>query len=310
MTTIPNYKSLPLNETLGMHYSWGVFGEGDQLGTLNKITPETVKDAAKEVTSGESIGLVLPAHLPSPPFFGREPFEHDLFATGRAGYDDRLHKYGLQSSSQWDGFRHIKAREFGLYGGWTEEPKAGEPTNGIQAWSEKGIVSRGVLLDVQKYLGPFDANEDVRFTPDDLLKVAAAENVEIRSGDILCLRFGWSAAYKAMNQQERTDLVARPFGRWAGLMPDESMAEALWDWGIAAIPADNPALECAPGAPEIGSLHRRILPLLGMVIGEMFDFDALADACAADGKYSFLFSAEPLPIVGGVGSPANAVAIR
>jgi hypothetical protein len=47
-----------------------------------------------------------------------------------------------------------------------------------------------------------------------------------------------------------------------------------------------------------------------MALGELFDFDALATTCAQDGRYTFLFTAAPLPLVGGIGSPANAIAIR
>ncbi len=306
----PEYQDLPYNEVLQMHYSWGVFGDADQLGALNKITPDTVRAAVAEVHEGRSIGLNQPIHWPDPPFFGREPFVHEIFPTGRAGYDDRLDNFYPQGSSQWDGFRHIKAREFGLYGGYTEDPQSGEPTLGIQAWAEKGIVTRGVLIDAYRHLPEYDPWEDSRITVADITAIAQAENVEIRSGDVLLFRFGWHAKYASQDQAGRTEVAQRAPGRWAGLMPDEAMAEALWNWGVAAAVGDNPALECAPGSRELGSLHRRILPLLGIPIGEFFDLDVLSEACAADGRYSFLFSATPFPLVGGVGSPANAVAVR
>lgn len=293
-----------------MRHSWRVFGADDELGTLNKITNETVTHAAREIQTGESIGLVLPLHLPNPPFFGRAPFEHDVFSLGRTGWDDKLDNFALQGSSQWDGFRHVSAREFGLYGGVTAAPLANEPRLGIQHWAKKGIVGRGVLLDVQKFLGVFDPMQETRFTVQDLQKVIEAENVDIRSGDVLCVRFGWASAYKGMSQAERTALAENERQVFSGLIGSEEMAEALWDWGVAAIVCDNPAVESAPGSREIGSLHRRILPLLGMPIGELFDFDALAEACARDNRWSFMFAAAPLPLVGGVGSPANAVAIR
>jgi hypothetical protein len=60
----------------------------------------------------------------------------------------------------------------------------------------------------------------------------------------------------------------------------------------------------------VGNLHRRILPALGLAVGELFDFDELAERCAADGRWTFLLAAVPLNLPGGVGSPANAVAIR
>jgi hypothetical protein len=57
-------------------------------------------------------------------------------------------------------------------------------------------------------------------------------------------------------------------------------------------------------------LHWRVIPLLGLAVGEMFVLDALADDCAADGVYEGLFTAAPLHKIGGSGSPANALAIK
>ncbi len=42
----------------------------------------------------------------------------------------------------------------------------------------------------------------------------------------------------------------------------------------------------------------------------MWDPDALAEDCAADGVYEFQLTAAPLPISGAVGSPVNPVAVK
>jgi hypothetical protein len=57
-------------------------------------------------------------------------------------------------------------------------------------------------------------------------------------------------------------------------------------------------------------MHWRLIPLLGLPIGELWDLDALAADCAADGAYEFLFTSAPLNVPGGVGSPPNAIAIK
>ena len=87
------------------------------------------------------------------------------------------------------------------------------------------------------------------------------------------------------------------------------MARLLWNWHVAALACDNPAVEVAPGDPAVGSLHNRLLPLLGFAFGEMLDFSRLAEALKAQGRWTFMFTAVPLNLPGGVGSPANAVAI-
>jgi hypothetical protein len=86
----------------------------------------------------------------------------------------------------------------------------------------------------------------------------------------------------------------------------------LWDMHIAALAADNPAVEVWPPSSldEAGFAHLALLPLLGLPLGELWDLDGLADDCAADGVYVCLLTAAPLNVYGGVGSPANALAIK
>jgi hypothetical protein len=82
---------------------------------------------------------------------------------------------------------------------------------------------------------------------------------------------------------------------------------------VAAIAADNPAVEAWPPAafddPD-AFLHRRLLPLLGLPLGELWDLDALADDCAADSVHVCLLTSAPLNVRGGVASPPNALAIK
>ena len=87
------------------------------------------------------------------------------------------------------------------------------------------------------------------------------------------------------------------------------MARYLWDAHITAIAVDNPAVEVLPVDPAAGYLHRRVIPLLGLTMGEFFTFETLAADCADDGRYTCFFVAVPLNLPGGVGSPANAIAI-
>ncbi len=88
------------------------------------------------------------------------------------------------------------------------------------------------------------------------------------------------------------------------------MARYPWDSRGAAIVCDNPAAEVSPCDQKIGSLHQRLIPTLGMTIGELLDFAELARRGVADGRWTFLFVSIPLNVAGAVGSPANALAIR
>ena len=62
-------------------------------------------------------------------------------------------------------------------------------------------------------------------------------------------------------------------------------------------------------APAFQPLHQVVIPNMGLTIGEMWNLDELADACAGIARWEFLLSAPPLPITGAVGSPINPVAV-
>lgn len=311
----PLYAQLPVHASLGLPHSWGVFGPDDELGTLNHLDDETVRCSLSEARTGERIGLTVDMAAIDPPLYGREALQHTLLQRDRNTWDDRLDAFFSQSSSQWDGLRHVRCRELGFYGGVQEDPPAMGGRLGIHHWAARGIIGRGVLLDVQRHLErtgvTYHPLTEVSVGGDLLTDVARAQQVEIRRGDILCVRFGWLSRYRELDVPARRAYAAIPGSPpYAGLAADDSAARVLWDWQVAAVACDNPAAEVSPGDPAIGSLHRRLIPALGMAVGELFDLDELAQRCSHDGRWSFLLVAVPLNLRGGVGSPANAVALR
>lgn len=304
----PDYDDLPVDDVLGMPHSWGLLDPN--LGTMSLVTPEAVLAGAATVTLGETITLNLSLGAISPPMFGREQWRHTVKATDRNTFEDVLDAYNPQSSSQWDGFRHVRARERGFYGGITDIDDDSDALS-IEHLARNGITGRGVLLDVAGWadrggqpLAPLAGN---RIEASTLQQVANDEGVTLQEGDILCIRTGWVAAYRALTTQQRA--APELSTRFSGLRANEEMARFIWNSRAGAVTTDNPGFECAPGNAEDGFLHRRLLPMLGVVIGELLDLDALAARCAEIGRYQFLFVAVPLPIPGGLSSPSNAVAI-
>jgi len=302
--TLPSYDDLPVIPELGLPHSWDHFGRDDPFGTLNLLTDDRVREAAGLVREGRVISLSLPADQPSPPLFGREPFRHEGFWIDRNTWDERLDGYYPQSSTQWDGFRHFRAREHGFYGGRTGDAPQGI---GIEHWARRGIVGRGVLLDVEGHLrarGESIPHDERRIIPATLLaEVAEAQGTDIRTGDILLVRTGWPAAYAASG----VALPSHP--ELPGLEAGEPTARLLWDWHVAACVTDLPSVEPVPGDRATGSLHRRILALLGIPVGELFDLEELAGWRSESGRSEFLFTAAPFHLPEGAGSPGNALAI-
>jgi kynurenine formamidase len=307
---LPAYDDLPEIAGLGVRHAWDVFGREDVLGSVNLLTAERVAAAARLVRTGRRIPLDLPLDLPDPPLFGRRPFEHVVFALSRNEMDDRVDDFHLQGSTQWDGLNHVRCREHGYWGGRLQDPTEGPNGLGVHHWAAHGIAGRGVLVDVAGWLdrrGDYDPLGGRPITVDELEATLDDQGVALETGDVLCLRTGWTGGYLALDGNERAAYASAP--RSSGLRAHEEMARFLWNAHPGAICCDNPAVEVVPGDPADGSLHRRLLPTLGMALGEMFDFETLARACRSDGRWTFFFVAAPLRIPDALGSPGNAVAI-
>ena len=57
---VPRYQDLKRPDETGLPLAWGLWAPGDQLGTLNNITPEGVTWAAAEIQRGVRFNLDLP----------------------------------------------------------------------------------------------------------------------------------------------------------------------------------------------------------------------------------------------------------
>lgn len=320
--SLPRYADLPLVAGKPPGSSWGLWGDDDRLGCLNLLTPERAVRGRDCVKKGAVFALNLDLHLPEPPLFRRAAFEHRINSTA-ASNDDELSHWNTQSSSQWDGFRHIRHREHGHYNGLPDEE------HGIHVWAQKGLVGRAVLCDVARYLEaegrPLDYTASQCIETADIEGALAAQGVSVEVGDVLLLRTGWMSWYRGLDASARAELAASEAMKNPGIRPGKRTAAFLWDLHIAAIGADNPALEVwPPGSAMQGTtpdpddedpapeffLHFALLPLLGLPIGELWDLDALAADCANDGVYEAMFTSAPINLLHGVASPPNALAIK
>jgi len=305
--------------------NWGRWGTDDQLGTLNHIQPSDVVAAAGLVRSGRVFSLSIPVGESGPQTggFGRFNPIHLMIRDGNAavtgtvvrdfyggrdryirGTDDLL-ILPLQSGTQWDALSHI-IFDGKIYNGYdaTSVGSKGAILNDIAVASER-IVGRGVLLDVPRALGLPWLEPGHQIHAADLDACLEAQGVEVGRGDIVLIRTGQMAQ-------------CRDAGSWGayagGSAPGLALDTATWifDRDIAAVATDTWGMEVLPNeTPDVFQpMHIILLVHAGLMVGEIFELEALADDCAADGQYEFLFSAPPLPITGGVGSPVNPMAIK
>jgi kynurenine formamidase len=323
---IPAYKDLPRGEKDLYPNAWGIFGEDDQLGTLNHLSPERVLNALKSVETGQVVSLNLALDEFDPPLIAHRGIpSHEIFGLNQFHRDDRIDNLFLQASTQLDSLRHFGHPDKGFYNGIPgEKLVVGEPELGIQHVANKGIVGRGLLIDLEAFFEsrgtPIDFDSGQTFSVEDLEATLNFQGSEVLAGDILMIHTGWLKAIRGEGFQ-RGPVLHSP-----GLLPDESIAEWLWNKQVAMAASDNLALEAWPSQKEAlptlseqegslglsshtGMLHRLLIPLLGMTIGELWDLAELASLLKSRRRFDCLITAEPLNIPGGVGSPANALAI-
>lgn len=300
--------------------NWGRWGDDDQLGTLNLITPEKVREAAGLVRSGRVFSLALPLDGSGPMTgaFGRVNPIHVMLQDGGdviSGAQDHLAvlRYTddavylvLQCATQWDALAHIY-HEGQMYNGFGPEAvnSTGASKNSITAAKDK-MVTRGVLLDIARHKGKrwLDVSEPIHDT--DLEQCAQAQGVEVGAGDVVLVRTGrmgavrergaWGDEYAGGPASGLAISAANFF------CPRDVAAVALDTWGIEVLPNETPDV--------YQPLHIIMLVNAGIHIGEMFDLDRLAEDCAADGVYEFMFVAPPLTVTGAVGSAINPQAIK
>lgn len=318
---VPPYAALKARTDVPSGSAWGLFGPDDELGTINLLTADRVRKAAHSVRSGRTFSLDWPVNAFDPPTSAaRRPAVHTIFAKQPNSRDDYLDSFYLQGSSQLDGLRHQRHAEHGFYNGRTDALiRPGTETLGIQKWADHGIVGRGVLLDVDAFVrahrGALDHAAGEAFDVALLDQVAAAEGVVLREGDILMIHTGWSRFYIDDLDFSGRAALAKDMHS-SGLRQSVETIEWLWDHHVAAIAADNVAVECVPAVPESPFessqrlMHSELIALLGLCVGELWRLDELAADCANDRIYECMVVSVPLNLVGGVGSPSNAVAIK
>jgi kynurenine formamidase len=314
--------------------NWGRWGADDQIGTLNFITPDAVRHAATLAKKGRIIpmGVPLDAHGPQGAHGIRRnpihvmtmdggdesaaefvkgiggPLEQwmcSIFEQGPARFTDDYIIMPLQSSTQWDALSHIYY-EGKMYNGFPSGAitSLGAAKNGMEAVSSRGqIIGRGVLLDVARHRGVKHLQEEEVIPPEELDAVIAKQGVEIRDGDIILIRTGWYLDYLAKRDGES----------WAWKAPGISWRCAEWFHArnTAAVAADNVGVEVMKPETGIWSLfHMLALRDMGMMLGEIWDMEALGEDCAKDGVYEFMLIAPVLQVTGAVGSPVNPIAIK
>ena len=299
----------------------GRWGADDVHGTLNFLDPAKRVEGARLVRTGRSFSLAqtFDANGPQKGWRRRTNPVHTMLDTGLdaergqgfphgiGGADDVIFM-PLQASTQWDGLGHIFDHGMAYNGRRAGDvvTSEGDRITGIETAADL-IAGRGVLLDVGRAIGTDGELPDgFAITADHLAATIAAQGPTalVGRGDLVLVRTG-----------RLTRARREGWGDYAGGdSPGLSFTTADWlhSVEIAGIATDTWGFEVRPSEFEhaFQPLHQVAIPHIGLFIGEMWDLDALAADCAADGVHEFWLTAAPLPVTGAVGAPVNPIAVK
>ncbi|KAI7764886.1 hypothetical protein ACKAV7_012863 [Fusarium commune] len=273
----PEFDDLPTVQGQPKGCLWGFFdvdGKKDQLGTLRLLTEEVIRKAKDEIQTGVRVQLDWPLHNVEYPGFGRIPLQHDikdLSEEGFVAFDDVI-TMNTQSSSQWDGLKHLS---------WWEHHNPG-----LEAPSP--ITCHKIPVS-------------------ELEAALAFQGTELKQGDILIVRSGFvrwhnnaEASVRSLGTKERQYVI--------GLANNEETVRWLYSKHFSAVAGDTMGFEAWP-FPDGCCLHEWLLVQWGTPIGELWDLETLAEQCKTHKRWSFFLASAPLRLIGGVASPPNAVAM-
>ena len=292
--------------------NWGRWGEKDEKGTLNHITPDKVAAAAALVKSGRSVSMAIPisdtAGPDNPvPAIHYMANLHDIdigsgslrFATDFLGM-----QFHGDCHTHLDALCHIAYKRL-LYNGLPASmvDVTGAHCLDITAYTH-GIVGRGVLIDVPAYRGVDWLEPGEAVTAGEIESIEKAQGVRLGRGDIMVFRTG---QYKRRLELGAWDVGYTGQGR-AGLDPYSMVL--LHERGVSAFLPEGDG-EVVPSYVEgiQYPIHPLQIAAMGMACSDSLQLEELAAVCRQEDRYEFMVVAAPLRLPRGTGCPFNPIAI-
>lgn len=294
--------------------NWGRWGERDERGTLNLITPEARKRAASAVRHGTSVSCAW--ELDTSPggieratmSFGSAadlgiPGEHDHARWGSSGEHLSLAFHG-SLHTHVDSLCHIF---------WDGHMYNGRPWEMVNAdegatWcavttAATGMVTRGILLDIPGLRGVPWLEHGEPVYPEELIAAEERQGVHVEPGDAVLLRTGYGRMRHETAHQWDDPLHMSQSGWHASCLP------WLHDRQVAYIGADTANDSMPSGYPGIFMpVHAVSLTAMGLWLMDNCDLEACARTAEDLQQWEFLLSTCPLRMAGVSGSPVNPIA--
>lgn len=301
--------------------NWGRWGPDDEVGALNFLTADEVLRGVQHIRTGEVYTLQRLIGDPrgDPVWPGRTSAKRTMvidestwdtneapkFPGGLHYADDKLDAY-LQGSTQYDALGHVWY-DGKIWNGYDARTTIGGMDKAsVAPLGERGIVGRGVLLDMARHRGKNSLDKGETFNHEDLEACASAQGISIEPHDIVIVRTNFMAQFFEDKERFYQDFCE------PGLTFSPELVRWFHEREIPNLVTDTIANEVTydPVSGVALPLHCALMRNLGVTLTEICDLEKLAASCAIDGRYSFFYVAAPLKVYRGTGSPVNPVVIK
>jgi kynurenine formamidase len=292
-----------IDEMMRTLSNWGRWGETDQFGALNLITPAKRKQAAGLVKDGVSVSLAR--DVMKVKAFKSVPFDHRMVETGQqAGAESSTDVYTAQyhgyTLTHLDALCHVFHRGQ-MYNGFSQQEVTDKGAARLSAIAIKnGIFTRGVVMDFPCLFGVKYLKGARAIYPSDLDAWERSTRVRIESGDAVFVRTGRWARYEAE-------------GEWDVENDSAGLDVSCMPWfkrrDVSVLGSDL-ALDVMRSGVEGVRLpvHLITIVAMGVPIIDNCDLEAVSEAAAERKRWAFLLTVAPLAVEGGTGSPINPTA--
>jgi kynurenine formamidase len=302
--------------------NWGKWGDDDEIGALNYLGADEVLRGIGLVRQGKVFTLQAQMGHPHGDMMAlhRRPGQRFMYLDqgswagdkapnmpgGGRFADDYIMTF-LQASTQYDALGHFWYDDE-LYNGYDAATTIGGLSKAsVLPIAERGVVGRGVLIDMARHRGKEHLGRGEVFSHEDLLEAAESQGVAIERRDILLIRTGWLEFFYTVPTQEIYGDFREP-----GLAYSPQLVRWFQEMEIPNLVTDTVGNEVSPdpATRTEGLLHCALMRNLGVTFTEICDLGKLARDCAEDGRWEFLYVAAPLKVVNATGSPVNPVVLK
>ena len=284
--------------------NWGRWGDKGSAGAMNLITDEKRVSAVSLVKTGRTVSLSRPLPV-TPTAENPRPAQHYMTRADRPpGGGAAMDFYGVfyhgTATTHIDALCHVW-NEDGMWDGRSPDETLtfqGANYGTVDEWSD-GILTRGVCLDVPKHRGKPYVTQDEPVHGWELEDIAKAERITLEPGDAVMVYSG-REVYAADHGGVWGGGASRP-GLHASCLPfvrDNDISILGWDM-----------MDAAPDGYDLPWSVHGVIFAYGVALLDNSLLQPLAGACAAENRYEFMLTINPLRVIGGTGSPVNPIAV-